>query len=607
MSQTPSDKTKVIWPRSILLTVALFVVGIVIGASAVYYFIHSAQPKSEPQPVTPIVTPEPVTSTVPETTPATSTTPVNYVTDDRALNLTIDWQTPKNQNASEIFAAGSNAYQNFTAAHQTDTYLYLEEDGWWLRGTVKSGDLKGYKLYRATMMEDAIGGGVTVFPMLVSPDRAQCLLLVDPQGFSPDQLALFKDACTYAPKMILANLNDPPSTVTIAGKGDIYQVRRITVYGYDFGACTPTSCSATDLSFENMGKTSDGRTVFTGNGETFGASEYLSLFNAYGEQFMYTQIKSRLTAQGYDAKADEPVTWDAAYQNLKNFNYNVPSGGCGAAPDLLFLATSTPGLTAKDLVKAGVTASGKTVYVPKDPANNAEVISVYDMWMSYDLEGGKPSIGEFFKQYPQPVYFRQDMFGRWVKFQITEVQPVAECGKPVIYLYPTKATEVAVKLPNFIKVTVSEPMYPAKGWTVMAQPDGTLKYADGQEYGSLFWEGIGVNYQAPAEGFLVKDGEVDAFLTRILAQYGLNERESAEFREFWVPRMTGAPYYRVSFLTDAWSQAAPLQVTPKPDTSIRLFMDWHKLNAPIQITEPKIVTPVRQGFTLVEWGGILWK
>jgi hypothetical protein len=100
---------------------------------------------------------------------------------------------------------------------------------------------------------------------------------------------------------------------------------------------------------------------------------------------------------------------------------------------------------------------------------------------------------------------------------------------------------------------------------------------------------------------------VDAFLQSTLAKYGLNEQESAEFRAFWVPRMTGAPYYRVSFLTDAWSKAAPLLVTPKPATSIRLFMDWRKLGAPVSVQEPTITTPLRKGFTLVEWGGTLWK
>jgi hypothetical protein len=130
---------------------------------------------------------------------------------------------------------------------------------------------------------------------------------------------------------------------------------------------------------------------------------------------------------------------------------------------------------------------------------------------------------------------------------------------------------------------------------------------DGTTYDSLYWEGTGVGYQTPTEGFVIKDGNVDAKLKAILARYGLNGTESREFRGFWVPKMTGAPYYRVSFLTSEWSKAAPLLVSPAPATSIRIFMDWQKLNAPLSIPEPKIQTPVRNGFTLVEWGGLLRK
>ena len=78
-----------------------------------------------------------------------------------------------------------------------------------------------------------------------------------------------------------------------------------------------------------------------------------------------------------------------------------------------------------------------------------------------------------------------------------------------------------------------------------------------------------------------------------------------DFMEFWVPRMTGAPYYRISFLTDDWSKQVPLNVSPAPRTNIRLFMDWQKLSGPITLSEPQVVTPARNGFTLVEWGGLL--
>ena len=66
------------------------------------------------------------------------------------------------------------------------------------------------------------------------------------------------------------------------------------------------------------------------------------------------------------------------------------------------------------------------------------------------------------------------------------------------------------------------------------------------------------------------------------------------------------PTTRVSFITDEWDQNVPLDLTPKPDTTIRLFMDWSPVTADATIEKPKEVTTAkRSGFTLVEWGGLL--
>ena len=60
--------------------------------------------------------------------------------------------------------------------------------------------------------------------------------------------------------------------------------------------------------------------------------------------------------------------------------------------------------------------------------------------------------------------------------------------KPVIYLYPEEETEVTVKLDYNGTLTSTYPAY-GDGWTVTAQPDGTLTDEKGREYYCLFWEG----------------------------------------------------------------------------------------------------------------------
>ncbi len=270
---------------------------------------------------------------------------------------------------------------------------------------------------------------------------------------------------------------------------------------------------------------------------------------------------------------------------------------------------TTDELKAEDVTPAGKTDTGDTIYVlinRKERGPHSILYEIYEQWYDYDDQSGqKPPINAFVARVPVPAFFWKDAFGRWVVYKNTLVAPLAECGKPVIYLYPPKTQSVSVKLPSFIQVTVSEPVYPTEGWNVVAEPSGNLTLKDGSSVGSLFWEGLGVNYTVPTTGFVVKNGQVESFMKQTLPRYGLNSQEMNDFMEFWVPRMTGAPYYRISFLTTDWSKQVPLSVTPAPQTNIRLFMDWQRLAGPMQLTEPTITAPTRDGFTLVEWGGLL--
>jgi hypothetical protein len=50
---------------------------------------------------------------------------------------------------------------------------------------------------------------------------------------------------------------------------------------------------------------------------------------------------------------------------------------------------------------------------------------------------------------------------------------------------------------------------------------------------------------------------------------------------------------------------APLAVSPKADTEIRVFMVYQPLDAPVNIAPQTLTAPARNGFTLVEWGGMM--
>lgn len=175
--------------------------------------------------------------------------------------------------------------------------------------------------------------------------------------------------------------------------------------------------------------------------------------------------------------------------------------------------------------------------------------------------------------------------------------------KPVIYLYPEEETQISVNLDYNGTITSTYPAY-NNGWSVTAQPDGTLKdLTTGREYYCLFWEGISDIEYDLSTGFVVSGNETAAFLEETLATLGLTEREANEFIIFWLPQMKNNPYNLISFQADTYTDNAVLNINPAPDSMLRVFMAWKALDAPVDIEPQTLETFERKGFTVVEWGG----
>ena len=47
----------------------------------------------------------------------------------------------------------------------------------------------------------------------------------------------------------------------------------------------------------------------------------------------------------------------------------------------------------------------------------------------------------------------------------------------------------------------------------------------------------------------------------------------------------------------------PLEFSKKPDTLIRVLMQFKKIEEPIEVKEQKLTPIIREGFIAVEWGG----
>lgn len=176
------------------------------------------------------------------------------------------------------------------------------------------------------------------------------------------------------------------------------------------------------------------------------------------------------------------------------------------------------------------------------------------------------------------------------------------CYKPVIYLYPEEETEVNVQLDIDGSFTYTKPAY-EDGWRVTAAPDGTLTAENGRTYPYLFWEAkLNTEYDF-SKGFCVSGGDTEAFLRESLTTLGLNRKEADEFIGFWLQFMKDNPYNVISFQTSAYTDAAKLDITPQPDTTIRVFMAWYASDEAVEIPAQMLTPTQRNGFTAVEWGG----
>lgn len=231
------------------------------------------------------------------------------------------------------------------------------------------------------------------------------------------------------------------------------------------------------------------------------------------------------------------------------------------------------------------------------------------------MEVSYPGAGYSIIKIPGDVnYFR--IFLPWKKDSVV-IQPIyplspginkkSYVAKPAIYLYPPQTTTISIK--HDFKGTIGT-TYPAynNGWHVQAKPDGTLlNMADNRTYEYLFWDG---SCTFPDEHFAFKDGFVvpkkglPDFLLEKLSLIGLNNKEINDFIVYWLPILNKNETSFIHFrINDNIDNASILTVSPKPDSWIRLFMEYKEVDEGYTIPEQKLEKLPRKGFTLVEWGG----
>jgi len=320
-------------------------------------------------------------------------------------------------------------------------------------------------------------------------------------------------------------------------------------------------------------------------------------------------------AVNFMGQGDIPdVAWNDGKKNTSKFSYQG-STGCGASK---YTDVVDNEIKMSDLTAAGKTSTGDNIYEFTD--KNAQYLKDFyqeDLKYMTDFPDDTINSKKFTKDltYDQfanshVVFFWKDSFGRLVRFINLDyfVDP-GGCGKPVIYLYPEKTQKVSVKVAPSGGLTKTEPDY-GNGWNVIADPMSRIKnLADGKNYPYLFWEGKSNEiYNRSKFGFVAEHDRLENLLNEKLLLLGLNQKEISDFKEYWLPKMLAEnkPYYFVTFVPQTEiNKLAPLDINPKPDTVIRVLMDYKGLDEKIDAPGYDIKTPERKGFTAVEWGGML--
>ncbi|WKZ29422.1 MAG: hypothetical protein QY323_01680 [Patescibacteria group bacterium] len=550
---------------------------LVVGAASLIVVAYAAFVR---QPDGAVVTPEtPVQTPVEQpSAPTESATAV----------LAVKWSAPKEMTSPDLF---SEAYKEMIERQRmTD---FPPQDKLHRVGTVVSEPYAGAMVVIVTVTAMNMGDYTTYHALL--PKSGKPVLLANHSPFIDSEPNEYGPVRFDAEKFVIDDTNVIPELIfptTIEQNGATMRIQRLSLFGQQDPQKDAPLFDSRDRKIAFVHETLG--TMYT---DTEAVARPQHGFYAVAPDG--TVRAYALDVPFYDEDVHVPdVTWADGLKNTEEY-WATDVGGCGASN---FLSV-VQGVAQGDLVAVGKTSQGESVYALKN-ADHALLKDTYENSYAMGRGDDKMSYEDFVKA--QPLFFWRDPFGRLAKFQKAAFLPAVECGKPVIYLYPEETTDVSVKLYPQGGFTVTEPAYDG-GWNVRATPKGELtNLKDGKAYPYLFWEGRGGLYETPKQGFVVAQKDVHAFLVEKLSALGLNTQERADFIEFWEPRMSGSPWYFVTFMGNRTMDAlAPLEISPKPDTVIRVLMDFLPLEKPIPVQGFDIQTPVRDGFTVVEWGGVI--
>lgn len=179
--------------------------------------------------------------------------------------------------------------------------------------------------------------------------------------------------------------------------------------------------------------------------------------------------------------------------------------------------------------------------------------------------------------------------------------------KPNIYIYPEEKINLRVEIsfPFGGKILASEPTYTDSGWDITVDPSGLIN----NTYQYLFYECRIPNRFQTDEGWKIRQRNLDRFFHGSLIQFGLNEKEIDDFAEYWLPKLTDFEYYLIfPQRKEIIDQLIQLNFSVEPQHLQRIFYLFKGIekNDDVKIDPPQFRAIPRNGYTIVEWGGMVY-
>lgn len=192
---------------------------------------------------------------------------------------------------------------------------------------------------------------------------------------------------------------------------------------------------------------------------------------------------------------------------------------------------------------------------------------------------------------------------------LREIMPCYLSGvSPIIYLYPSKKTEISVKID--VSLVYADPPINNK-WNVLAYPDSVIEQG-GIVRSSLYYEydPSKVSFEEPKTGFVVKTSDWKEFIKNDLSKkFGFNEKETESLIIEVQNTLFNKPkkeYLKISLIDqEELNEKLPLTINPKPDNIYRINLFVKPVDATTNLSNWSNLSNwviTRTGFTVVEIG-----